>query len=180
MLTPSDKGGIAEAAFVHRAAQLGVVVARPLIEGRRYDLIFDIQHRLVRVQCKWGALRGPVVVAHTRTSRLTPRGYVRTTYTEHEVDAIGVYCDALNRCFLLPIEEVAEQSVVHLRLTPARNNQRALVKMAEDYDLAKIVRDLGAVAQLGERRAGSAKVRGSSPLSSTPQQAAQSRGLFAV
>jgi hypothetical protein len=55
---------------------------------------------------------------------------------------------------------VAGKTYIHLRLTPARNNQRTGVTMAADYEF-------GAVAQLGERRHGMAEVRGSSPLSST-------------
>ena len=39
-----------------------------------------------------------------------------------------------------------------------------------------ILRRLGAIAQLGERRAGSAKVTGSSPVSSIPAKAASLRG----
>jgi hypothetical protein len=178
-LTTNDKGGIAEAAIVLAAVQLGVVVARPITEGRRYDVVFDIEHRLLRVQCKWGAVRGDLIVTRTSTSRHTPRGYVRTTYSAEEIDAIAIYCHALNRCFLLPIQELAGQSYLHLRLAPARNNQRALVRMADDYDIAKMISRYGAVAQLGERLAGSQKVRGSSPLSST-EEAAPQRGLFAV
>jgi hypothetical protein len=179
MLKPSDKGAIAEMAIASAAVQLGVFVCLPLQEGRRYDLLFDIEHRLLRVQCKWGRLAGDVISVRTSTSRHTPRGYVRTTYSAEEIDAIAVYCHELNRCFLLPIEEVAGISYLHLRLTHARNNQRALVRMADEWDLAKMVAHLGAVAQLGERLAGSQKVRGSSPLSSTAQ-AARQRALFAV
>jgi hypothetical protein len=108
-----------------------------------------------------------VVIVRTRTSRLTPDGYVRTTYSANEVDAIAAYCQALEQCVFLPIEEVAGLSVVHLRLRPAKNNQKAMIKMADDYDLDKMVARLGAVAQLGERRHGMAEVRGSIPLSST-------------
>jgi hypothetical protein len=54
-----------------------------------------------------------------------------------------------------------------MRLTPPRNNQRACINLAEDYEFA------GAVAQLGEHRAGSAKVRGSSPLSSTSSSSSE-------
>jgi hypothetical protein len=60
---------------------------------------------------------------------------------------------------------IAEAEIAHLRLAPARNNQQIGVTMADDYRL-------GAVAQLGERLAGSQKVRGSSPLSSTGPKAA--------
>jgi hypothetical protein len=106
-----------------------------------------------------------VIVVSTRTSRLTPRGYVRTTYTRDEVDLIAVYCPDIDACFAIPIEVVEGRYVLHLRLSPARNNQKIGVTMADEYRL-------GAVAQLGERRAGSAKVRGSSPLSSTRPEAA--------
>jgi hypothetical protein len=179
MLKPSDKGAIAETAITAAAVQLGVRVWIPVQEGGRYDLIFGIGEQLLRIQCKWGRRARDVIIARTSTCRHTPCGPLTTTYSADEVDAIAVHCAELKRSFYLPIERVAGLSVVHLRIVPARNNQKALVNMADDYDLDKMVARLGAVAQLGERRAGSAKVRGSSPLSSTPQ-AAQSRGLFAV
>jgi hypothetical protein len=154
------KGAIAEAAIASAAIELGIVVLRPLVEGRRYDLLFDAGDRLLRVQCKWAPLRGNVVVVSLRTHRCTPHGYVRSTYTADEVDGIGVYCQALKQCFYVPIEKVQRRRVVHLRLTPAANNQQAAINWAADFEL-------GAIAQLGERLAGSQKVVGSSPTSST-------------
>ena len=62
---------------------------------------------------------------------------------------------------------------MHLRLGPTKNNQAKKLKWAADYRL-------GAVAQLEERLAGSQKVRGSSPLSSTQEEAAVQGGLFVV
>ena len=62
------KGAIAEAAITSAAVELGIVVLRPLVEGRRYDLVFDIDHRLYRVQCSWGGCRGTVVDVHLATS----------------------------------------------------------------------------------------------------------------
>ena len=162
-MTSNAKGALAEAAIVASALRLGIVVLRPMVEGRRYDLVFDFDgSRIERVQCKWGRLAGDVVAVHTGTCRHTPRnGYVRTTYTADEVDALAVWCEALEQCFYLPAAMVAGKTDLHLRLTPARNNQRTGVTMAADHRL-------GAVAQLGERRHGMAEVRGSIPLSSTP------------
>jgi hypothetical protein len=48
-LTTNQKGAIAEAAVALAAIKAGIVVARPLSEGRRYDLIFDTGDRLLRV-----------------------------------------------------------------------------------------------------------------------------------
>jgi prevent-host-death family protein len=56
---------------------------------------------------------------------------------------------------------VAGRRGIHLRLSPARNAQRACINLGSQYEFD------GAVAQLEERRLGMAEVRGSSPLSST-------------
>ena len=154
------KGAVAEAAITAKAVELGIVVLRPIVEGRRYDLVFDIDHRLYRVQCKWAPRRGAIIFVSIATCRYTPRGYVRSTYGLEEVDAVAVYCQELKRCFWLPIEAVAGKHAISLRLEPAANNQQAAVKYAADYEL-------GAIAQLGERRHGMAEVVGSSPTSST-------------
>ena len=90
-----------------------------------------------------------------------PGGHVRSSYTEGEIDLLAVYCGELDRCDLLPPGLVAGRREVALRWTPPRNAQRACINLADDYEFT------GAVAQLGERVAGSHEVRGSSPLSST-------------
>ena len=171
MMTTNEKGSLAEIAIAWAAMKAGAVVLRPLIDGRRYDLVFDLGPSLVRVQCKWAPRMGEVVRLNTRTSYLSTRGHVRTSYRKHEVDAVAGYCPELERCFLLPIEEIDGQTMVHLRLTPARNNQQAGIKAAEDYDLANMISRLGAIAQLGERLHGMQEVAGSSPASSTPEAA---------
>ncbi len=86
---------------------------------------------------------------------------------DDEIDAFGVSCADLKRCLLLPISHLEGGTYVHLRLTPARNNRRIGANLADDPDLAKMVRDLGAIAQLGERLHGMQEVAGSSPASST-------------
>ncbi len=164
-LTSTQKGGLAELKIAAEAADLGVGVLRPMTEGLRYDLVFDVAGYLMRVQCKWATRTDDVVSIPLRTSRHTPGGYVRTLYSADEIEGVAAYCRALERCFYLPIADFDGRAHAHLRLACARNGQLRGVKMADDYPL-------GAVAQLGERRAGSAKVRGSSPLSSTSKATA--------
>jgi hypothetical protein len=164
-LTPTQKGSIAEAKITAAAVVADIVVARPLVEGRRYDLIFDTGPALFRVQCKYANRKGDVIVVYTGTCRLNPGGYVRTTYTRDEIDFLAVYCPDTDACYVIPVEDVEGRHALHLRLALARNNQRVGVTMAADYVF-------GAVAQLGERCHGMAEVRGSSPLSSTGPKAA--------
>ncbi len=164
MLTSNQKGAIAELEIAAAAAKLGVEVYRPLGEHSRADLVLDIAGRLLRVQCKWGrlGLDGDVVIARIGGSSCSPSGYVLTSYREGEVDLFGIYCGELDRAFLMPASLCVERQEIRLRLTPARNSQRACINLADQYDFA------GAIAQLGERSAGSRKVGGSSPPSSTP------------
>jgi hypothetical protein len=56
-LTSSQKGGVAELKIAAEAADLGIDVFRPMIDGARCDLIFDTGPRLLRVQCKWATRR---------------------------------------------------------------------------------------------------------------------------
>src|SRR4051794_1251715 len=106
MLTPGRKGAIAETAFAAHAVRLGFEVYRPVAEGGRFDLILVAGERLLRVQCKWGNRRGSVVAAMLRTNRRAAEGYRTTTYTAEEVDAIAIYCNELDACYLLPIAVV--------------------------------------------------------------------------
>jgi prevent-host-death family protein len=157
---PNHKGNVAELAIAKEAASLGLSVLMPITEHERYDLVLGIAGRLLRVQCKWANKKGDVVVIKLSSSRRVAGGYVRRRYSAEEVDAIGAYCAEIDCCYLIPIEEVADQWMVQLRLAPTRNGQRAALHFADEYRL-------GAVAQLEERVDGIDEAEGSSPSSST-------------
>lgn len=161
---PNRKGNVAELAFAAEAARLGLTVLKPLTEHDPYDLVLGVGDRFLRVQCKWAARQGDVICARLKRSRHSPtKGYVVNTYAKDEIDAFGIYCGELDRCYLVPIERVEGTQAISLRLSKARNNQRASLNWAADYEFS------GAVAQLAERLAGSEEARGSNPLSSTSQ-----------
>jgi hypothetical protein len=89
-LTSSQKGGVAELKIAAEAANVGIDVYRPMIDGARCDLIFDTGAGLLRVQCKSATRKGDVIAIRLRTSRHSPsRGYVRTTYCAAEIDGIA-------------------------------------------------------------------------------------------
>jgi hypothetical protein len=168
VFTPDEKGAIAEAAITYAAVKLGIDVYRPLHEGGRYDLIFDLRPRLLRIQCKWARRTGEVIVINCRSCRRNLDGYVRRTYTAEEVDAIAAYCVDLDRCYLLFPESFVGHPMVQLRVGPPRNNQRRRINWADKFEFEATLRQqLGAVAQLGERCDGIAEGTGSSPVGST-------------
>jgi PD-(D/E)XK endonuclease len=167
MLTTDQKGAIAEMGIAWHATLLGLDVYKPISEGGRYDLIFDLDGRLWRVQCKWATRYDDVIVVRCCSTRRAREGLLRRLYTSGEIDAFAAYCAELDRCFFLPFEQFGGKASVQLRLAPARNNQRMRINWADDYDFAATLRRHGAIAQLGERLDGIQKVAGSSPAGST-------------
>lgn len=144
MESPNVKGAVAEQAIVLAATKLRIPVWRPVAEHGRCDLVLEIGQKLWRVQVKWGRLSDAedLIMVRTGTNRLTPHGYVRGTYSADEIDLFGVYCGALDRCFLLPAGVAAGKHALQLRLVPPLNDQRACINLADDFAFD------GAVAQL--------------------------------
>ena len=116
VLSSDWKGAIAESKIATAAIELGIPVLRPLVEHARYDLAFEIGDRLLRVQCKWGAV--------------------------DEIDLLAIYCSELDRCYLLPVALIAGRSWIQLRLTPPKNGQRACINLAEGFELPGAVAQL--------------------------------------
>ena len=167
-LTTNQKGIVAETAITWAAVKLGIGVARPL-DDEKYDLILDLGTILLRVQCKWAVRRGDVIAVRCRTSRRGPEGHIHRGYNPGEIDAIAAYCAANETCYLLPTVLSVNRAMVQLRLAPTRNNQRAGVHWASDYEFGARLSDLGPIAQLGERLHGMQEAGGSSPPGSTSE-----------
>jgi hypothetical protein len=166
VLTPSQKGSIAESAIVAAAIKLGIPVCKPINEGLRYDLVFELAGKFIRVQCKWAGRRGDVVVVPCLSRRRCADGLVSKPYTPEEIDAFAAYCPQTDRCYFLRLSSFPGCRGIQLRLAPARNNQQRGINWAGEYEFDATLGASGAVAQLGERRHGMAEVRGSIPLGS--------------
>src|SRR3989442_16001716 len=124
MHSPHLSVAVAEEAIALAEIKSGIGVFKPMHDGERYDLIFDLRPKLVRVQCKAASRSDDVIIVRCRSGRRTRHGIVTRPYTCAEIDAFAVYCAELDRCFFLPIERFDGQTEVSLRLGPARNNQR--------------------------------------------------------
>ena len=133
VLSTDQKGAIAETAITHQAVRRGIGVLRPVSEGERYDLVFDLKPGLVRVQCKWASLDGDVISVRCCSSRRTASGITKRHYTPEEVDAFAAYCPELDECFFLPLERFSNLRAILLRVNPCRNNQRRGVNWIADF-----------------------------------------------
>jgi len=137
-MTTDQKGAIAESAVVHAAIKLGIGVFKPLTDGERYDVIFDLRPRLFRVQCKWAARTGDVIGVRCYSSRRRGASFQKRPYTCVEADAIVAFCADVDRCYVLPLSVFSGRSEVQLRLAPARNKQVAGIHWASQFELESL------------------------------------------
>ena len=168
MFTTDQKGAIAETAIIHEATKLGIDVYRPVQDGGRYDLIFDIDSSLMRVQCKWASRNGNVLIVRCYSSRRAREGLRKRVYTPDEIDAIAAYSIEIDRCYFLPLSAIYRQTSSFCASRQRRVTSGSRSIWAEDYEFAaRLGPELGAIAQLGERLHGMQEVAGSSPAGST-------------
>lgn len=93
------RGELAEAAFLHKAASLGLTVAKPWGDSNRFDFIVETGGRMLRVQVKsafsgnrWGAY-----IFHAHGSSHTD------VYTPRDIDFLTAYIAPLDTWYILPI-----------------------------------------------------------------------------
>jgi PD-(D/E)XK endonuclease len=98
VFSTDQKGTIAEYGIAWAAIKLGIDVYKPLNDGTRGDLIFDLHGKLTRVQCEWAARHGDVLIVRCYRYRRTRNGLLRRMYTADEVDAFAAYSVDTDKC----------------------------------------------------------------------------------
>jgi len=112
-------GERSEAAFLHRAANLGFGVAKPWGDSLRYDFILDNGSRLWRVQVKCTeSIRARAY--ETRATYTT--GKKRAVYTKKDVDFIAAHVVPLDIWYIIPVEICTPAPM--LRFYPHRKAKR--------------------------------------------------------
>ncbi len=130
-MTPSEVGERTEIAVLAALAEAGLRVLVPFGGYHRFDLAFEHGDRIVKVQCKSGRQYKGVVVFSTSDHTVgVSRDY------RGEAHLFGVYCRDRREVYLVPVEDVPARAA-HLRVAPARNNQKAGIRDAAQY----LVRD---------------------------------------
>lgn len=128
-MLPSEIGERAEAAVIAALVAAGRRVLLPF-GACRYDVAFEEDGKLVKVQCKAGSLHQGAVSFRTHSvGRNATRDY------RGDVDYFGVYCHERAEAYLVPAEGLPLWRA-SLRLTPARNGQSSGIRLATDFVLS--------------------------------------------
>ena len=129
-------GDISESAIITRFLQLGYVVLTPYGGNQRYDLVIeDAEGKLWRVQCKTGRIdEGNTTIMFSTAIRNVTGKNRQPRHYRGQCDYFAVYNEALNKVYLIPVDQVGTTGAV-LRLVPRKNNQDKNILWAKDYEL---------------------------------------------
>jgi len=133
---PARIGLTAHTAILHKLVSMGFDVLQPLSDDLRYDLAYYVEEtaELVRIQCKAGRYVPEIGCILFKTYNVTggrtgKRGYIG------DADYFGVYCEDLNKTYLVPVDLILSTKEIYLRVIPSKNNQVKKVTWARDYEI---------------------------------------------
>ena len=129
-------GEISESAIITRFLQLGFTVLTPYGGNQRYDVVVeDDTGHLWRVQCKTGRIdkNNAGITFNTAIRNVTCENRQSRNY-RGQCDYFAVYCEKLNKVYLIKVDQVGISSAI-LRFLPPKNSSSKDVLWAKDYEL---------------------------------------------
>lgn len=131
-------GNIAELEVLNYVTKLGYQVSLPFGDRARYDQIWDVEGKLLKVQIKNAKLyqSGDYITVSCKSSNRKEGKCVNKRYTEDEIDFLATFYN--NRCYLIPVNQLPGRAK-NLRFNPPVNGQQENINWAEDYEVEKII-----------------------------------------
>jgi hypothetical protein len=132
------KGDLAEQAAVLGALKQGWGVLRPVGDRLPYDLVFDVNGSLIKIQVKYAWLdrnTGNYVVDNRRT-KTNRRKMVRVAYTNNDFDFALAFVEDLDIFYIFPVEVFTSYgSGIHLVEADRRQRKPASADYRDAWDL---------------------------------------------
>lgn len=125
-----DFGDIGEMKVSIDLIAQGWSILRPVSFVSPFDLVAYKGGAYRRVQVKYCRLKGGTVTADCTRARIARARY--ESRANDEVDVFAVYCPDTDKCYYVA---AAGRASFVLRIEPPRNNQRNLVRNADDFRL---------------------------------------------
>lgn len=134
------RGDVNELQCILDFQKRGYYCSIPFSGSCRYDLIADINGKLIRIQCKSSAYsetEGVLKMNAVRTTTNTQRT-VKYTYSKEEIDYF--YTSWHDYGFLIPIEEVSTEK--YLRVATPKNGVQSTMSIAADYLIDNVINSI--------------------------------------
>ena len=113
-LSSQYKGTITELNVASYLLALGYNVSQPLTQDSKYDLIVDVDHKLIRLQVKTARIndktQGLSIKFNCRSTTNNVRECKQRYYSVEDVDYFATYWD--NKVFLIPVNECSAEKTL--------------------------------------------------------------------
>ncbi|HVP43158.1 MAG TPA: group I intron-associated PD-(D/E)XK endonuclease [Terriglobales bacterium] len=128
-MSPKRQGELAELAFLHRAAALGLIVMKPFGDSAPYDIVVDNGSRLLKLQIKSAASpRNGAYEINAARGR-----FIKRPYTRRDIDFLAAYLIPEDTWYIFPLSAFSPRKT--MRLHP---NRRSSYKEAWHFLLYKL------------------------------------------
>jgi PD-(D/E)XK endonuclease len=132
------KGDIAEQAVILAALKRGWSVARPIGDRMPYDLIFDVNNSLLKIQVKsaWFDEGRKNFVVDTRRTKTNRRQMIRQNYSLIDFDFAIIYIQELDVFYVIPSDVfISYGSELHLVETDKRQRKPRSAEFRDAWQL---------------------------------------------
>ena len=129
------KGKISELEILTLITKLGYSVSLPFGDKDKYDQIWDINNKLLRVQIKtsrWKNQEQTGIVFNCYSVSNGKKHY----YTKQEIDYFATFWN--DKCYLIPVEECSSEKTLWFQLKV--NNPKCC--LAKNYELEEVLKIL--------------------------------------
>lgn len=138
-LNSKDIGNIGESAALYEFVKHGIPVCLPWGDNLRYDMVAEFNGKLNKIQVKTSekpnngayCFRTESSYNHTTNKRCSKYGL--------DVDYFVFYALKDNKIAIMSIEEIGNNSIIMIRISPPKNNQKSKIRYFEDYSFDKIL-----------------------------------------
>ena len=133
-----QKGDIGEQAVILQALRLGWGVCKPIGDRLPYDLVFDVNGNLLKIQVKsaWFDDKRGNYVVDTRRTKTNRRIMIRDTYSIADFDFAIIYIDSLHIFYVVPVADfIAYGSEIHIVEADKRQRKPKSASFREAWNL---------------------------------------------
>ncbi len=119
-----------------RLIDLGYDVSIPIGDNSKYDLIIDINGKLIKAQCKTARIRDDIIKFRLAGARINMTGCYNIVYSPIDVDIFIAYCPDNQGYYILRNKD-RPKTELSLRLKDPKNNHTNNIRYAKDFLLTK-------------------------------------------
>lgn len=139
-MNPNEKGRLTESLVLSYILGLGYSVSIPFGDKDRYDQIWDINGKLIRVQVKTARLNDKEKNPANTSIKFNCKSIINGStkkYSSDDIDYFATWWD--NKVYLVPVNECSVEKC--LRFTSSQPNQPNIC-WAKDYEVEEVLKRL--------------------------------------